>query len=130
MFSIRSAAILLMATLAGGCTLEREQAKGVDMQLSSQPLVEDQAMRHRNWPLESWKYENTSTYAQPTELTFRPKPLPALVNSVVDPTLFFVNILASPVAYATQPPWTPVYYRAVNIEPTYTAVPAQPGEKQ
>jgi hypothetical protein len=116
----------LLVISSTGCQSATHEDKGVTMELNPSILVEDQAMQHRDWQRSALVYQNTSTLAGPTARVWTTTDTQG-ANAVTDIVVFSGNVIFGPFTYLTVPPWTPIYYRAVNVPPSYTAVPPVPG---
>ncbi len=108
---------------AGGCLKQAPQPAPV----SHAPLVIDDAMQRRQWPVVVAHYQNGETPAWPTGFVLDHNPdAPKWTAVATDGPLFLANIFAMPVGYAFTPGWTRVIYPTGVVEPTYTAMPPLP----
>jgi hypothetical protein len=120
----RWAALALLA--ACGC----QQAHVVTPEpLQTEPIIEDDAMRLRQWSQTSATYPNGATVAGPTGFGWQPRRGQAdWKYYYADGGVFFANLFALPYRLIKTPPDTAVTYRGVWIEPTFHAMPALPPE--
>jgi hypothetical protein len=125
-FLRKTAAMTLMtAGLAGstGCLVHTAPPADLDQS----PLVIDEAMQRRDWPVTVARYANGETPAFATGFVLQHSPdAPAWTPVLTDTPLFFANIAAMPVGYIFTPPWTPVAYPRGVVPPTYNAMPSYP----
>jgi hypothetical protein len=118
-------AAMVSAGLAGstGCLIHTAPPADVDRS----PLVIDEAMQHRDWPVTVAHYANGETPAYPTGFVLQHSPTaPAWTPVLTDTPLFFANIVAMPIGYIFTPPWTPVAYPEGVVPPSYNVMPAYP----
>jgi hypothetical protein len=97
--------------------------------LNPTPIVEDEAMRLRQWPTVSAMYPSGVVPAGPTLFAREPRrDMETWRYLYADPATFSGNLLLMPYQFYRTPPWTEVYYRGAWVLPSYTAVPALPPE--
>jgi hypothetical protein len=120
-FRLAAPALLAVVT---GCAIKQTPAPDA---VSHAPLVVDEAMQNRHWPVSVARYANGETYAWPTGFLLVPSPKdPIWVPAVADTPMFVANTLAMPVVYLFLPPFQTVMYPRGEIEPSYNAMPPLP----
>jgi hypothetical protein len=88
------------------------------------PLVLDEAMRHRQWPVSVAHYGNGETVAWPTGAIFRHRAdEPVWQGAITDTPIFVANAVTIPVVYLFTPPWQPVVYPSGEVEASYHVMP-------
>lgn len=138
----RSFAALALAAAAGlvaagaGCQRAPEpRAEDV----STEPLVVDEAMQARDWPQVAANFQAGGVDAGVTRFPHQPQTQGggagrALFgdergNAVLDPVLFIGQSFMLPFTYFVDPPFTKKNHRGVIYEPTYTAMPVLPPDE-
>lgn len=122
MSSTRNLAIALCGTFCvAGCEVKKTPAPAA---VSHAPLVIDEAMQNRQWPMSVAQYQNGSTPAfQTASLVTHRSDAPAWAATVTDTPIFLVNSITAPIVFCFSPPWTRVIYPRGGVEPSYTAQP-------
>jgi len=116
-FAVAAAGLLSLL----GCQMKQGE---VPAQTSHAPLVVDEAMEKRRWPMSVAQYENGATVALPTASVFQHRAgSPLWQESLSDTPIFLANALTMPFAYLITPPWTQVVYPSGQIEASYNAMP-------
>lgn len=123
--SRRLAIILGVGVLAGGGCQRAYVERPVALQ--TEPIIEDDAMRLRQWSQTSATYPNGSTVAGPTGFTWEPRRGQSEYKYYYgDVGVYFANLFAMPYRFFKSPPNTEMSYRGEWIEPTHHAMPALP----
>ena len=92
--------------------------------VSHAPLIVDDAMRARQWPISVAHYANGQTPAWPTgSLLKHPDTEPYWQATVTDTPMFVANSLAQPIVFLFTPPWQRVVYHEYEIEASYNGMP-------
>lgn len=127
MCSIRDLlAISTLGLILAGCTDARINPPN---QLSSAPIIEDDAMALRQWDQTVALYANGTSVSYPFYFNYVPRrDVPEVEGLVTAPILFTLQTIALPVLMIITPPWQEVVYRGVYTPPTYTAVPQAPND--
>jgi hypothetical protein len=121
--SSRAVAVCFAAALAAGITGCVKETKPVAM-TSHAPLIIDEAMQQRKWPMSVAHFANGETPAGPTGFVLEHNPAaPKWMLAFTDGPLFGVNIAAMPIGYLFTAPWQQVIYPSGVVEPTYNAMP-------
>lgn len=116
--------ILLFCLLISGCAIK--QPPKLD-EVSHAPLIVDDAMQHRQWPVSAARYANGQTVANPTGSLFVHRPNePVWQGVLTDAPMFVANVLTIPIVYIFTPPWETVAYPRGEIEASYHAMPPLP----
>jgi hypothetical protein len=119
------AVLLLAAGPLSGC-LKQTAPPG---EVSTAPLVVDEAMQRRRWSPVAVHYQNGETPAWPTGFVLDHRPdTPKWAPAFTDTPLFLANIFAMPIGYAFTPGWTRVIYPNGVVPPTYNAMPPLPAK--
>jgi hypothetical protein len=96
----------------------------VSEKLNDRPLIIDEAMQQRNWEPTVARYQSGATVAGPTGFLFEPlDTMPQWQQGLVETPLFVGQVILLPVTLIAQPVWTPVTYRGIRTEASYTAAP-------
>jgi hypothetical protein len=104
-----------------GCTVKQPYPPEP---VSHAPLVVDDAMQHRQWPVSVAHYANGATVAWPTGAIFKHRDdEPVWQAAITDMPMFVANSVATPAVYLFTPPWQPVVYPEGEIEASYHAMP-------
>ena len=115
---------LLPLSFAVGCAVKQPPPPE---EVSNAPLVVDDAMQHRQWPVSPVRYANGQTVAWPTAtLLVHRYDEPVWQASLTDTPMFVGNVLAVPVVYLFTPPWQPVAYPRGEVPASYNAMPPLP----
>jgi hypothetical protein len=94
------------------------------MEVNPTPIVVDEAMQRRDWPLQTASYENGVTVAGPTGQYLQPdKSLPQYAQMPIEYPLFLGQVILLPFDLLWDPPWKDVAYPRAQMPPTYTAAP-------
>jgi hypothetical protein len=118
---------LTVASLTG-CAVRRNTPPEL---LDPTPIPVDAAMERRQWDESKALYANTTVIAGNTGFPFvEDQTRPDWQNGLIDPFTFFGNVVSMPVSLIIVPPWKPVEYRAVTVEPTYNGNPPLPPSEQ
>jgi hypothetical protein len=119
--------ILAMLASAGGCAIKQSPPPD---SVSHTPLVVDEAMQQRQWPISVAHYANGAAVGEPTTflLTHRADE-PVWTAALTDTPMFVANSIASPAVLICSPPWARVIYPSGGVEASYNAMPALRGEK-
>jgi hypothetical protein len=118
--TIASLLALSLAALAGCQSVNVPPAE----RLNDQPLVIDDAMQQRDWEPTTAFYQSGATIAGPTGFLYEPvNTMSEPTQGVVETPLFIGQAIAAPIVLLFQPVWTPVIYRGIRQESSYTAVP-------
>ena len=116
-------AVSLLILLVPGCIKETKPVALVNRS----PLIVDDAMQQRKWPVTVVHFQNGETPAWPTEFALEhPADEPKLLPILTDGPLFLANVFAMPFDIALNPPWERVIYPAGVAEPSYTGIPPVP----
>ena len=123
--------ILRLLTAASLCSLaacQIEQRVPPSEPLSTEPIPTDAAMQARHWPVSHVIYANDVVTAWPTyELLRSAGGLPRIATIFVEPALFVANVVNTPIDMSFRDhPWTPIDYKSLQMNPTYTAMPPLP----
>ena len=104
-----------------GCEVKKEPAPE---SVSHAPIVIDEAMAQRQWPMSVAQYQNGSTPAYQTGavITHR-SDAPEWTNTITETPMFVANSLLTPIVFCFSPPWQRVIYPRGGVEPSYTAQP-------
>jgi hypothetical protein len=95
--------------------------------VSHAPLVVDEAMQHRQWPVSTAHYANDQTPAWTTGALLKHAPTePNWQATLTDLPIFLANTLSAPVVFCFTPPWQRVVYPAGEVEASYNAMPPLP----
>jgi hypothetical protein len=119
--------LLIFPALAiGGCAIKQPPPPDA---VSHAPLVVDEAMQNRQWPVSVAQYANGETNAWATGFILIDRPnAPVWEASVTETPIFVANVLACPIVFLATPAWQPVIYPRGITEPSYTAQPPLPPE--
>lgn len=118
------AACCLLPALLPGCAIK--QAPPPEP-VSHAPLVIDDAMQHRQWPVSAARYANGQTVAAPTGSIFVHRANePVWQAAFTDTPMFVANVLTIPIVYLFIPPWDTVVYPRGEVEASYHAMPPLP----
>jgi hypothetical protein len=122
----KSNVVLTICLLATGCALKHPpQADPI----SHAPIVVDEAMQLRQWPVSVAQYQNGATPGLATTFLFINNPhTPPWTASITETPLFAFNSLISPVVLICSPPWQQIIYPSDGIEPSYNAMPPLPAK--
>jgi hypothetical protein len=120
-------AMLLSAgsiSLLGGCQQFKTAPPAA---LNESPMVVDQAMQIREWDRSAAIYTNQSFAAGSPGYWFEMKyDNPYWSYALLETPLFFGQSIILPVTMWFPPPWQPVDYAGLKIDPTYHAMPPLP----
>ena len=95
--------------------------------ISHAPLVIDEAMQQRDWPVTVANYQNGSTPGWATTFLFINNPkTPPWTAAVTETPIFAFNSLISPIVLICSPPNQRIIYPSDGIEPSYNAMPPLP----
>jgi len=104
-----------------GCELKKDPAPA---SVSHTPLVIDEAMQKRQWPMSVAQYQNGATPAfQTAFLITHRSDEPDWAPTITDTPMFVANSIAAPIVFCFSPPWTRVIYPRGGVEPSYTDQP-------
>jgi len=120
-YSIHRLAVsgVLALSLLAGC-----QRTGVApvAKMNPTPMITDEAMAIRNWDQSRALYSNGSVIAYPTLFPYQSDAENNYyANVLIEPALLVAQTAALPITAVVTPPWTPVNYHGVYVDPTYTA---------
>lgn len=120
----------MFLTAIGGCSSYQRIQNSPPEAVSSTPLTVDAAMQLRNWDRSTARYANGDTIAGPTGFNYEPKwyQEPESKYYYLDLPLALGQTLMLPVNLIVTPPWEPVRYTGSTVDPSYTLMPALPGE--
>jgi len=115
---------VLLALALTGCALKQPPPP---YPVSHAPLVVDEAMQLRQWPMSVAHFANGSTVGLSTAflLTHRAHE-PIWAEALTDTPMFLINSAAWPVVLACSPPWQTIVYPDGGTEPSYNAMPPLP----
>jgi hypothetical protein len=121
-FHPRSSILVLLASLLlSGCVIKQPPPPDP---VSHAPLVVDEAMQHREWPMSVAYYQNGETPAGPTGFILSDRPDgPYWQQALADAPIFVANCIACPIVLLCTPPFQPVIYPRGITEPSYNAMP-------
>jgi hypothetical protein len=129
MCSIRKAVVgtagIVMAAAGvagvGGC---EQVLPPPSMRINSEPVVVDEAMQRRDWPLVTAEYANGVTVAGPTGQYFRAdRRLPQVAQGAIETPLFVGQVALMPFDFLWDPPWEDVQYPRAQAPASYTDAP-------
>lgn len=121
-------AISALSALAIGC--QRDYVAQTE-KLSPAPILQDDAMAHRNWDTMVTYYANGSSISYPTLYPYVPRTNTPEGEQVFTGTgIFIAQTLVLPITICITPPWQETIYRGIYTPPTYTAVPVTPSDAQ
>lgn len=124
LFRILGALALALLILPAGC--QRSFVEQPEP-LQDEPVVEDDAMRLRQWTQTSAMYPNGSIDAGPTGFAYEPRRYMQDPNYYAADTAVFVgNFFMLPIRLVQTPPWETITYRGRWILPTHHAMPPLP----
>lgn len=116
---------LLASVAAVGCTPQQRHTRG---EVSTEPLVIDQAMQKRQWEPVTAYAENGSIHTWSTGFAYEPIPGIDGYNGsayyFTDIGTWFVNVVTLPVTYVVE--WDGISSGGVVLPPSYTANPPLP----
>ena len=119
-----AACCLLPAILLTGCAVKQPPPLEA---VSNAPLVVDDAMQHRQWPLTPVRSANGQTVAWPTATLLVDRDNePVWQPAVAETPMFMANAVMVPVVYLFTAPWQPVAYPEGEIPASYHAMPPLP----
>jgi hypothetical protein len=115
--------------LVGGCSVcPLQKVENTPPEpVNPETVVMDPAMQLRTWDASTAYYGNGNVVAGPTEFPYIPRWGQPEPYYVVEETPLFLGqaaLIWIPMIFT--PPWTPVLYTGVTVEPTYTAMPLVP----
>jgi hypothetical protein len=117
---------LFVATGLGGCAVKHPPPADP---ISHSPLVVDEAMQLREWPVSVAHYENGATPGLATTFLLINRPdAPIWTATVTETPIFAFNSFASAVVLICSPPWQRIIYPSGGIEPSYNAMPPLPAK--
>lgn len=107
-----------------GCARKNYAAKD---ELNPTPILEDDAMRQRQWTQSNALYPSGVVPAGPTLFEYEPRrQMNQYRYYYADIGVFALNTALLPYQGFKTPPWREAYYRGAWIEPSYTANPPTP----
>lgn len=128
MSSIRNVATAVAVVVLGllGCQRANQTQVAV---LNPTPIVEDEAMKLRQWSPSSARYPNGQTVAGPTLFALEPRRgMPEYRYLYTDAGVYLGNVFMLPYRFYQIPPWREVIYPGEVIGPSFTAMPPLPPE--
>ncbi len=116
--------LLAAGLLTAGCQMKQPPKPDA---VSHAPLVVDEAMQQRQWPVTVCHFQNGQTPAWPTATLFVHRTNEAVWQATVtDTPMFMANVMTIPVVSIFTPPWQRVIYPSGVIEASYNAMPPLP----
>jgi hypothetical protein len=127
------------ALLLGGCQ-QSQEAQGLHVthadklvmlppkqtedRVNETPILTDEAMEVRQWPVSAATYPNFSVTAGPALVTFVPRDdLKPWFHAVLETPLFLINTLLTTSAMFQTAPWEQVEATSLYLPPSYTCNP-------
>ena len=111
-----------LAAVGGGCQFAHRQTPVADV--STTPLLIDEAMQRRDFERSTAWYANGDVVAGPDGKTFQTtSSVNPELQRVMDPAVAFTNVAAEPFYTVVRPPTKVVVYPGLNTPPSYNAQP-------
>ncbi len=119
-YSIRNfLSVAAALVLAGGC----QHITNSPPETAGPPILQDEAMMLRDWPVKTASYANGAVEAGPLGFMYEPdSDLTDTQVALFAPILFVGQTLFLPVSYILHGPGESATYRGQSVPPTYTAV--------
>jgi hypothetical protein len=115
---------LLIPFAMTGCALKQPPQPDP---ITRAPVVIDEAMQQRDWPVTVAHYQDGSTPGWATTFLFINSPKTPVWTAVVTETpIFAFNSMISPIVLICSPANQRIIYPSGGIEPSYNAMPPLP----